>query len=219
MSGVVVVNQLSTDIVNSDGYSAVVRDGYNLPVPAASVLISGVEGTIARNIRVSADGTVRVDPTGTTTQPVSGTVFTNQSGTWTVRIQDSLGASLLSSTTTPGVNDPGLVVRLAGSLADGYLDSIYQNMIPATTTVRSVVASSATAVTLLASNVLRKGATIFNASSKTLYIALGATSASLTDFTAKLGSNSYYEVPFGFTGRISGIWSSANGNALIGELT
>lgn len=42
------------------------------------VLIAGSDGTNARSIRTATDGTVRVDPTGTTTQPVSGTVTSNQ---------------------------------------------------------------------------------------------------------------------------------------------
>ena len=49
------------------------------------VLIGGSDGTNARTIRTATDGTVRVDPTGTTTQPVSGTVTANAgSGTFTV---------------------------------------------------------------------------------------------------------------------------------------
>ena len=49
------------------------------------VLIGGSDGTNARTIRTATDGTVRVDPTGTTTQPISGTVTANAgSGTFTV---------------------------------------------------------------------------------------------------------------------------------------
>lgn len=49
------------------------------------VLIAGSDGSNARSIRTATDGTVRIDPTGTTTQPVSGTVAATQSGTWTVQ--------------------------------------------------------------------------------------------------------------------------------------
>lgn len=48
------------------------------------ILIAGSDGTNARSIRTATDGTVRVDPTGTTTQPVSGTVAATQSGTWNI---------------------------------------------------------------------------------------------------------------------------------------
>lgn len=86
------------------------------------------------------------------------------------------------------------------------------------TTSATTVASSATNVTLLSANSNRLGATIFNDSTQTLYIKLGST-ASNTSYTVKLLSNGYYEVPARYTGRIDGIWSSANGNARITELT
>jgi hypothetical protein len=88
----------------------------------------------------------------------------------------------------------------------------------ATSAVTSVV-GSATSVTLLASNGNRLGATVYNDSTATLNLKLGAT-ASATSFTIQLAANGgYYEVPFGYTGVIDGIWASATGNARITELT
>jgi len=43
--------------------------------------------------------------------------------------------------------------------------------------------------------------------------------ATAADYAAKLDPGGYYEVPFGFTGAISGIWSAANGNALVREFS
>ncbi len=86
------------------------------------------------------------------------------------------------------------------------------------TSITSSVAGSATNVTLLASNSTRLGATIYNDSSALLYIKLGTT-ASATDFTIKLFPMSYWEVPFGYTGEIDGIWASATGFARVDELT
>ena len=82
----------------------------------------------------------------------------------------------------------------------------------------TTVSSSTTSVTILASNSNRQGATIWNNSTANLYIAFGAT-ASTTAFLAKLSAGGYYEVPFRYTGVISGIWDASNGNALITELT
>lgn len=82
----------------------------------------------------------------------------------------------------------------------------------------SNVAGNASSVTLLAANTSRLGATIFNESTADLYIKLGST-ASLTDYTVKLISSAYYEVPYNYVGRIDGIWSVATGNARIAELT
>ena len=92
----------------------------------------------------------------------------------------------------------------------------------ATTPTQSSVAGSASSVTLLASNSARLGATIYNDSSALLYVKLGAT-ASTSSFTAILSGNSggyggYFEVPFGYTGVIDGIWASATGNARITEV-
>jgi hypothetical protein len=50
-----------------------------------------------------------------------------------------------------------------------------------------------------------------------MYLKLGAT-ASATSFTTKMNPGAYYEVPFGYTGAIDGIWDTATGNARITEL-
>jgi len=42
------------------------------------VLIGGSDGTNAQTIRTATDGTIRIDPTGTTIQPVNGTVTSDQ---------------------------------------------------------------------------------------------------------------------------------------------
>lgn len=88
----------------------------------------------------------------------------------------------------------------------------------ATTGTTTSVASSGSTGTILASNASRKGATITNESTSVLYLKFGAT-ASLTSYAVAIPSNGYYEVPFKYTGIIDGIWSSANGNARVTELT
>ncbi|MBW4572652.1 MAG: hypothetical protein KME31_33155 [Tolypothrix carrinoi HA7290-LM1] len=80
------------------------------------------------------------------------------------------------------------------------------------------VAASITSVSFLAANSGRKGTTIWNNSTANLYVELGA-SSSTSSFTARVGAGGYYEVPFTYTGIISGIWDAANGSALVRELT
>ena len=80
------------------------------------------------------------------------------------------------------------------------------------------VAGSASNVTCLASNANRLGATIYNDSSADLYVKLGAT-ASSSSFTVKLFQDGFFTVPFGYTGIIDCIWSSATGNARVTEVT
>lgn len=82
----------------------------------------------------------------------------------------------------------------------------------------SNVSASITSVTILAANSARVGACIYNDSANALYAKFGAT-ASVTSFTNLIGSNSYYEVPFGYTGIIDGIWLVAAGTARVTEVS
>lgn len=88
-----------------------------------------------------------------------------------------------------------------------------------TATVTSV-ADSATSVTLKALNASRLGLSIVNDSSARLYIKCGTT-ATVTDYTVSLGQHESWECPFGFTGRVDGIWETdpGTGAARVTEYT
>ena len=112
-----------------------------------------------------------------------------------------------------------------GTLTLGLVTSAVPDISTASTVSRSNtstlsnVSSSASNVTLLAANPKRIGATIFNDSTSLVYVKFGAT-ASATSYTVQIASNGYYECPAPiYTGIIDGVWSSANGNARITELT
>jgi hypothetical protein len=80
------------------------------------------------------------------------------------------------------------------------------------------VASSATVVTLKASNTSRRGLLIFNDSTSAVFVKYGATATS-SDFTVKIAAAGYFEMPAPiYTGQVTGIWASANGNAYVTEL-
>jgi hypothetical protein len=86
------------------------------------------------------------------------------------------------------------------------------------TAAHTTVASSASSVTILAANAARKGARIVNNSSKILYLTFGATTTT-SAFTSKLASGAELEIPTdGYTGIVSGLWSSVNGDAQVTEL-
>ncbi len=70
MSGTVVVNQPGVFLVDADGNVITAEDGTAI-ADHEGLLIAGKDGTTIRFMRVAADGTLRIDPTGTTTQPVS----------------------------------------------------------------------------------------------------------------------------------------------------
>ena len=83
----------------------------------------------------------------------------------------------------------------------------------------SSVASSATSVLLLAANPNRLGVVVVNESTATLYIKYGAT-ASLTSYTYSIAPGATWEMPTrAYSGQIDAIWSAANGNARVTELT
>ena len=82
---------------------------------------------------------------------------------------------------------------------------------------RTDVASSASDVTILASNTSRESAGIYNDSTQILYLLVGSGTSSTSNFTVRLLPTGYYEVPAGYTGIIKGIWASANGNARVTE--
>lgn len=113
---------------------------------------------------------------------------------------------------------PWKINLYSGELAMPLYNPVSVTVTPSTssTATPTSVTASATSVTVLAANSSRKGATIWNSSTATLYLDLDS-SASSTDYASKLDPGGYYEVPFGYTGIVSGIWSAANGSALVRE--
>lgn len=90
---------------------------------------------------------------------------------------------------------------------------------PASAAATTAVASSSTAVDLLAANAARAGATVYNAADTDLFIRLGGT-ATLGVYGVRVPPNGYYETPYRYTGLLSGIWSGTpTGDALVTELS
>ncbi len=93
-----------------------------------------------------------------------------------------------------------------------------------TATVTSV-ASAAASTSIIAANTARQGLSISNTDANILYLLLGGGTASATNFTVALSGATataigYYEVPYGFTGAITGIWAvDGAGAALVTEYT
>lgn len=118
------------------------------------------------------------------------------------------------------VGDPATATEVAAVTAANGLDVDVTRMPSSATATRSAVASAAADTLILASNAARKGAAITNDDANDLYLALGTAAASLTDYTTILRNDDYYEVPFGYTGQIRGIWvADGSGSARITELT
>ena len=80
------------------------------------------------------------------------------------------------------------------------------------------VASSATSGTLIAARKGRKKLIIQNTSTAILYVLLGGgTATATTAHSFQMAANTNVTID-GFTGAVSGIWASANGQANITEL-
>lgn len=94
----------------------------------------------------------------------------------------------------------------------------------ATATLTSV-SSTAASQTIKAANTARLGLSISNTDANILYLLLGGGTASATNFTVAISGATataigYYEVPYGFTGAITGIWAvDGAGAALVTEFT
>jgi hypothetical protein len=122
-------------LYDANGVALAVSNGVAVPANTKGLLAAGSDGTNARFIRVATDGSVRIDPTGTTAQPVTdnggsltvdGAVVASQgtaaalSGYWPVRVTDGSNtmptadtiARALFSRVTDGVN--GAVAVKAG---------------------------------------------------------------------------------------------------------
>jgi len=132
---------LNATVVASGNFNNASISATGSAVPASATFMAGSDGTLLKAVRVATDGTVRIDPTGTTTQPVSGTVTVTQStgsnlnavvsGTVTANIGTTNGlaldATLTGGTqrtkisdgtnnaaltnTTPAGSEYGLIVR------------------------------------------------------------------------------------------------------------
>lgn len=102
---------------------------------------------------------------------------------------------------------------------DGSGTVIVPSGVRSSTGTQSSVASSASSVTILAANTTRLGASVYNDSTQILYLLLASGTASSTNYTLQMASNTLYEVPFDYQGIIKGIWASANGNARVMEYT
>lgn len=121
-------------------------------------------------------------------------------------VEDFIGLT----NSTPYTSSDGSVSANLNSLLKGL------NLRPKNGTTTTFTATTST--TIQSANDNRKGMMITNEGAGDLYILLGTGTASTTNYSAKITPNSYWELPFKFTGDIKGIFASA-GTARITILT
>jgi hypothetical protein len=160
-----------------------------LPLPTGAATESTLS---ALNVKFPSlvSGRVPVDGSGVT-QPISASSLPLPTGAATSALQTTGNTSLSS---------------IDGKLA-----------VPRTPTTTSV-ASSASSATLLASNTNRRGVSINNVSTATLYLSFSTPATTANSFLA-MAPNSFLllDQQMVVTGAIYGIWSAANGTAQVTE--
>ncbi|HNP72988.1 MAG TPA: hypothetical protein PLO33_10805 [Kouleothrix sp.] len=92
-------------------------------------------------------------------------------------------------------------------------------LVRSSTGTKTSVGASASSVTVLAANANRLGGVIYNDSTAILYLDCTGGTASSTSFSYFVAPGATVEIPAGYTGAITGIWSSATGNARVTEFT
>lgn len=195
-----VTGTATVTLVASDGNALV---GLDNPLPAGANVI----------------GAVTQSGTWTTGTSTPGTAATNLG-----KAEDAPHASGDTGVAVWGVRNDNATTDLTSATGDysaiatDVKGAVFTRERSNATSTLSNVTASITSVTLLALNAARQGATIYNDSTSILYLKMGATATS-TSFSTKLAAEDYYEVPFGYTGVIDGIWVAANGAARITEIS
>jgi hypothetical protein len=177
---------------------------------SGTVTVSSIFGTTGTNV-INPDGRVDVELANTTldVQQVSGASWS----TSVLSMPAVVVTSITNSTATAIVDSSG--VQYSGT------NPVPTKELRASTGTNSSLADNSASVTILASNTARLGATVYNDSSAVLYLLLGAGPATTTNYTCKVASSGYYEVPFNYTGQLTGIWASDpnDGGARVTEIT
>lgn len=197
--------------------AAVVKPGSTAPVATDAALVTAISPNSLASDNSSNGAKL----------PVISARANAAAPSWTEGNQGPLSVDLagnlrilLSSwlgSTAPTVGQKTMAASIPVVLASNQTNLAVQGASASSSAVTQA-SSAATSATLLAANTSRIGATIFNDSTATLYLKFGTT-ASATSYTVQILPGGYYEVPFGYTGKIDGIWSAANGFAYVTELT
>lgn len=121
---------------------------------------------------------------------------------------------------TVGSDSFDLVPSVLYDSSGNELTPLSPSAIRASTATYSSVNSGTSSVTLLALNTARKGATIVNTDANVLYVDCSGGTATASRNTHQLMTGQTLEVPFGYTGAITGMWAAdGSGVASIVEFT
>jgi hypothetical protein len=202
---VAVIGKCTTDLIGTNATIAV-----GTAASTASLIPQFTATTLDAGERIDRNGVL------------ASTVQPNVTPFIVVAAGDVIIATIATADVTAGVIEFGLVHRPFGASEVALDSSGNQIFTPSTTSTATFasVASSASAVTLLAANSSRKTASIFNDSTAVLYVAefpTATATVSATSYTAQIAPGGFYTPATEYNGLIQGIWASANGFAKVTE--
>jgi hypothetical protein len=184
--------------------------------------------TRGQRLTITASNAMKVDGSAVT-QPVSGTITANAGtgnfnvvGTGTDNTTNSTAKLPVlparANTAAPAWTD-GNMVPLSTDTAGALRVTGSLTVSKSSTSAITSVAGSTSNTSILASNTSRISATVYNATNKTMYLAMSST-ASTSSYSVQISADAYWELPVDYTGAISAVWASGvSGNALVTELT
>jgi hypothetical protein len=120
----------------------------------------------------------------------------------------------------PAIDEWGQLVRHVGEIDANITGGVVAVLQPSSSTVTKI-AQSTSSVVLAAANPNRLGLTIYNDSTKPLYVRVETGPATTDNWTVKLRKDDYYELPFpAYLGEVTAIWGVAGaGAARVTEMT
>ena len=109
--------------------------------------------------------------------------------------------------TSESASDPASYINLSGTISF-YTVAGNARVVEYTSSgsTETNIAATTNDTTVLASNVSRTGASIFNGSANSLFLLLSNAVSSSSKFTITMSSNSYYELPAQYNGVVKGFW-------------
>lgn len=210
-------------------------------VSASVVIQNSTPGFLALGSGSSGAQFLKLDPDGALI--VSGnfaasTVATQsvQIAGWDDGVTGSVYSTILGTPTVSVTNLPTTQSVYVGGWADGVTGSVYATLLDssqvsiagtasvltpgAIDTQVSSAAATTTSYTILSQLASRRGATFFKEGTNICYLAL-ADVASTSQYSVRLSSNGYYELPFDYVGPVSIIFSndSAGNTLLVTQIT
>lgn len=223
-----------------NGIAMAITGGFVVPVSTSALLMGGMTSTgTGSYLLTEPDGTLHITGSFTTSgiTTVTGTVaiqgITNVSGAFPVFISAS---NLLTVTGSVSVLNPVTVNQgNAGTAAQSWFTKItdgvntlgtgsssplfIQDSVHTGSAITAIARTSSVVALIPSSSQTRRGVTIYNDSAANMFVLYGSgTVNQTTNYSIRVGSQAYLEVPDNFNGPIYTVWQSAGaGNALVTE--